>query len=215
MNSITLIIIVVTSIVSFIGFGNEEIMDRFKFNVGAVLHKKQWDRLLTSALLHGDMMHLLFNMMTLYFFSDFVISYVGTRSYLLIYIVSIFFGSLLSLWMHRKHSYYSAIGASGGVTGVLFASIALDPNIGIYFFFIPIPIPGFIFGILYLAYSIYGMKKQLGNIGHDAHLGGAVVGLLLAILMDPETLQYNALYIGIMFIPIIVLAYFVYKERNN
>lgn len=211
---IPLLIIILTAISSYIGFNNRDFFDRYKFNIGAILGKpKQWDRLITSASLHGDYMHLIFNMMTLYFFSDIVLSVFGLWKYLAIYFLSIVGGGLLSLWVHRKDYYYSAIGASGGVVGILFASIALNPHIGIYMFFIPIPIPGWIFGIAYLAFSVYGMQKQTGNIGHDAHLGGAAVGLLMAISFAPLLLQMNALYIGIMIVPLIVLAYFVWRKK--
>lgn len=211
---IPLLIIILTAISSYIGFNNRDFFDRYKFNIGAILGKsKQWDRLITSASLHGDYMHLIFNMMTLYFFSDIVLSVFGLWKYLAIYFLSIIGGGLLSLWVHRKDYYYSAIGASGGVVGILFASIAINPHIGIYMFFIPIPIPGWIFGIAYLAFSVYGMQKQTGNIGHDAHLGGAAVGLLMAISFAPVLLQMNTLYIGIMILPLIVLAYFVWRKK--
>lgn len=211
---IPLLIIILTAISSYIGFNNRDFFDRYKFNIGAILGKsKQWDRLITSASLHGDYMHLIFNMMTLYFFSDIILSVFGLWKYLAIYFLSIIGGGLLSLWVHRKDYYYSAIGASGGVVGILFASIAINPHIGIYMFFIPIPIPGWIFGIAYLAFSVYGMQKQTGNIGHDAHLGGAAVGLLMAISFAPVLLQMNTLYIGIMILPLIVLAYFVWRKK--
>lgn len=211
---IPIIIIALTAITSIKGFNDMAFFDRYKFNVGAILgNSKQWDRLITSAALHGDYMHLIFNMLTLYFFSDIIIYVLGVWQYLVIYFFSIIGGGLLSLWVHRKEYYYSAIGASGGVVGILFASIAIDPTTGIYIFLIPIAIPGWIFGILYLAYSVYGMRSQLGNIGHDAHLGGAALGLILAILFRPTLLHTNALYIGIMILPLIVLTYFVLKKK--
>ncbi|WP_029903411.1 rhomboid family intramembrane serine protease [Prevotella sp. 10(H)] len=213
-NILPLIIIALTVLTSIKGFNDMAFFDRYKFNVGAILGKsKQWDRLLTSATLHGDYMHLIFNMLTLYFFSDVIIAAFGIWQYLLIYFLSIIGGGLLSLWVHRRESYYSAIGASGGVVGVLFASIAIYPTMGIYMFFIPIPIPGWIFGLVYLAYSIYGMRTQQGNIGHDAHLGGAAIGLILALIFSPALLQENTLYIGIMIVPLIILAYLVLKKK--
>jgi len=209
-----LIIIALTVITSIKGFSDMAFFDRYKFNVGAILGKsKQWDRLLTSATLHGDTLHLFFNMLTLYFFSDIIILRLGVWQYLAIYFLSIIGGGLLSLWIHRKEYHYSAIGASGGVVGILFAAIAIYPSMGLYMFFIPIPIPGWIFGIAYLGFSIYGMLKNVGNIGHDAHMGGAVVGIIMALAFAPELLMKNLLYIGLITIPLIVLAYIVWKKK--
>lgn len=206
-------IIALTAITSIKGFSDMNFFDRYKFNVGAILGKsKQWDRLLTSATLHGDYMHLIFNMMTLYFFSDVIILTFGIWKYLAIYFLSIIGGSLLALWVHRKEYYYSAIGASGGVVGILFAAIALYPDMTLGIMFI-LPMKGWIFGIAYLAYSIYGMQTRQGNIGHDSHLGGAAIGLVMAILFEPMILKANALYIGIMILPLIVLAYLVLKKK--
>lgn len=210
---IPIIIIALTSLTSIKGFNDMAFFDRYKFNIGAISGKsKQWDRLLTSATLHGDYMHLIFNMLTLYFFSGVIIATLGIWQYLIIYFLSIIGGGLLSLWMHRKEYYYSAVGASGGVVGILFAAIAMYPNMTLGVMFI-IPMKGWIFGILYLGYSIYGMQTRKGNIGHDAHLGGAVIGLIFAIIFDPIILKVNTLYIGLMVLPLIALAYFVLKKK--
>lgn len=211
---IPLLIIVLTVISSIKGFNDMAFFDRLKFNVGAILGKsRQWDRLFSSAFLHGDWMHLIFNMMTLYFFSDVIVYYFGIWQYLAIYFLSIIGAGLLSLLIHRREYYYSAIGASGGVVGVLFAAIAIYPHMDINIMFIPIDIPGWVFGIIYLLFSIYGMRNSVGNIGHDAHMGGAAVGLLLAVVFDYNLLLVNGLYVAIMVVPLIILAYMVWKQK--
>lgn len=208
------LIIVLTVITSIVGFNDSRFFERGKFNTAAILEGRQFDRLLTSGFLHTDFLHLLFNMMTLFFFSDIVIHFLGIGEYIGIYFGAILAGNLLSLWLYRKNPFYSAIGASGGVSGILFASIVLYPHLELYMFFIPIPIKGWVFGLLYLGYSVYGMKAQLGNIGHAAHLGGAILGMVLAIIFSPDVLVRNGYYIALMAVPIIGLAYYVYKEKN-
>lgn len=207
-----LLIIALTSITSIMAFSNFELRNKLIFNVGAILKGKEWYRLITSAFLHGDSMHLIFNMLTLFFFGGTVVAFLGAGKFLLIYFAAVLGGGLLSLLVHRRDDYYTALGASGGVVGVLFASIALYPHIGIYFFFIPIPIPGWLFGIGYLLYSIYGMQRNADNIGHEAHLGGAIIGIGLSLLMYPSSIVENGLYIGIMLIPLVYLAALVLKD---
>lgn len=214
-NIATVIIIVLNVIVSMRGFENAPFFDRYKFNISAILKGKQYDRLITSGFLHVDMMHLVFNMLTLYFFSDALVMYTGYIGYLLIYFGAILGGNLLALWMHKNEYYYNAVGASGGVTGAIFAIIAMQPNVGIGFMLIPgVNIPGWLFGIMYLLYSIYGMRSQLGNIGHDAHLGGAVVGIVLAIVFQPAlTLGENIKYLLFLCIPIVILGIIAFREK--
>ncbi|MGM5631123.1 rhomboid family intramembrane serine protease [Apibacter raozihei] len=216
-NIIVIGVIVITALTSYKGFNDQVFFDRYKFNIGAILRGKQWDRLLTSAFLHGDLMHLIFNMYTFYFFSTFLLYY-GVAFFFITYLGSILGGNLLSLWMHKKNPYYSAIGASGGVSGILFASIILNSQISIGIFPLPLNIPGWVFGIIYLGYSVYGMKAQLGNVGHDAHLGGAIMGIVAAlgfIVMFPDYpfISFKPMYLLFMLIPLSVLAYFVYKEK--
>lgn len=213
---IIILVIAVTAIISFLGFNNQQIFEQYKFNVGAVKHKKEYLRLLSAGFLHADMMHLLFNMMTLYFFGPVVLQGFGNVGFLIIYFGSILLGHLFSLFIYQKQGWYSSIGASGGVSGVLFAAIALLPNIDIYFFFIPIPIPGFVFGLLYFSYSVYMMlnPKQWDNLGHAAHLGGAFFGLVYAIAYQPEQALQNSLFIGIMSLPLIYLAYEIFVRKR-
>lgn len=214
---IVYLIIAITAVTSYMGFANytrNDLFDRFKFHIGSILGAdRQWDRLITSALLHADWMHLLFNMMTFYFFAPFVVYAFGVWKFLAVYFGAVVGGNLVTLWMHRKSYSYSAIGASGGVVGILFAVIAIAPHVGIRFFFIPVDIPAWIFGAGYLFFSIYAMRKQIGNIGHDAHLGGAAVGLITAIIYAPETLIHNTIYVVANIIPLAILAYYIWQER--
>lgn len=214
--NIIILIIAITAIISFIAFNNKEIFEKYKFNVGAIQHRKEYVRLLSAGFLHADIMHLLFNMMTLYFFGPVILEGFGNIGFLIIYFGSILLGNVFSLFIYQKQPWYSAIGASGGVSGILFAAIAMMPNIGIYFFFIPIPIPGFIFGLLYFSYSVYMMlnPKQWDNLGHAAHLGGAFFGLVYAVIIQPQSAIENSLFIGIMSLPLIYLGYEIFVRKR-
>ena len=206
---VTVVIIAANVIMSFKGFDDRGFFERFKFNVGSV-RRGEHIRMVTSGFLHADTTHLLFNMFTLYFFADAVILLLGSFNFIVIYFASLLFGNLLSLYMHKNEYWYSAIGASGAVTGILYAAILLRPEMNLNMFFIPIPIPGYIFGIGYLLYSIYGMKKKIGNIGHDAHFGGAIGGYIITLIMQPGLLKTDIIHVGILSIPIIIL-FVMYK----
>lgn len=213
MEIITFIIIALTVGVSLYGFSDKRFFARYKFSTYAIEDMRQIDRLLTSGFLHVDTMHLLFNIFALYFFSDVVIGATNVFKYVVIYFAAILMGNLVSLWIYRRDMTYTAVGASGGVAGIIFASIAIYPSMTLMIFPLPIPLPGWVFGIGYLLYSVYGMSKNLGNIGHTAHLGGAVMGLMLAIAFDPQILFINGYYIALMLVPILGLAYYIYKEK--
>jgi len=161
--------------------------------------------MVSSAFLHADIAHLAFNMLTLYFFAPVVFGYLGNFSFMLIYFGSLVSGSLLTLIFHKDDYNYRAIGASGAVTGVLYSAILLEPNMSLYLFFIPIPIPAYIFGIGYLLYSIYGMKAKNDNIGHTAHFGGAIGGYIITLLKVPSMLIDNLLMVVLLAVPIIIL----------
>lgn len=206
---ITIVIIAANVIVSFKGFGDRLFFEKYKFNVGSIRRGEQI-RMVSSGFLHADTTHLLMNMITLYFFAGTVISQLGNFNFIIIYFASLVFGNLLSLYLHKEEFWYSAIGASGAVTGVLYAAILLDPSMSLYMFFIPIPIPGYIFGIAYLLYSIYGMKNRIGNIGHDAHFGGAVGGYAVTLLLAPSLFKTDLGHVGLLAIPIIIL-FVMYK----
>lgn len=200
----TIVIIGANVLASIKGFNDFSFFERYKFNIGAIKRGEQI-RTITSGFLHVDISHLLFNMLTLYFFAPIVVQYFGDVKFLIIYFISLLAGSLLSLSFHKNDYHYSAVGASGAVTGILYAAILLQPEMRLAFFFIPIPIPAYIFGIGYLLYSIYGMKARLGNIGHTAHFGGAIGGYVITLLFMPSLLTQETLMVVLLALPIVVL----------
>lgn len=209
---VTIVIIAANVIISYKGFGDYSFFDKYKFQVGPIKRGEQI-RLFSSGFLHADMQHLLFNMITLYFFAGVVIQLLSPFYFIIIYLGSLLLGSLLSLYFHKNEYHYSAVGASGAVTGILYSAILLQPGMNLYMFFIPIPIPAYIFGIGYLLYSIYGMKNKIGNIGHDAHFGGAIGGFIITLLISPWLFQTNLLMIGLLALPIVLL--FVLKKAGK
>ncbi|MCX2680155.1 rhomboid family intramembrane serine protease [Galbibacter sp. EGI 63066] len=200
----TIVIIAANVLVSIKGFNDFSFFERYKFNIGAIRRGEQL-RNITSGFLHVDVTHLLFNMITLYFFAPIVVNHFGDPKFVVIYFVSLLAGSILSLSFHKDEYHYSAVGASGAVTGVLYAAILLQPGMKLAFFFIPIPIPAYIFGIGYLLYSIYGMKTRAGNIGHTAHFGGAIGGYVMTLLFSPSLFTNEPLMVALLAIPIIIL----------
>jgi len=204
MSTILIAIIAVTILFSLKGLNDVAFFRKFEFHIGSIRAGEQI-RMITSGFLHADMGHLFFNMFTLYMFAPVVINYFGSASFFLIYMASLVFGSLLTLLMHKNEYSYRAIGASGAVMGVLYSAILIDPSMNLYLFFIPIPIPAYLFGIGYLLYSIYGMKAKNDNIGHTAHFGGAVGGYLITLAKEPVMLVDNTLMVVLLAIPIIIL----------
>ncbi|WP_378184326.1 rhomboid family intramembrane serine protease [Aquimarina sp. SS2-1] len=202
---ITVIVIVLANvIVSLKGLNDFSFFERYKFNVGGIRRGEQL-RMLASGFLHVDIMHLFFNMFTLYFFAPVVLNSLGNIKFLVVYFGSLFIGNLFSLFFHKNEYHYSAVGASGAVSGIIFSAILFQPNMKLYLMLIPIPIPAYVFGIGYLLYSIYGMKSRTGNIGHDAHFGGAAGGYIVTLILAPYLFQQNLLMIGLLAIPIIIL----------
>ena len=204
MSTILIVIIAVTILFSFKGFNDLAFFRKFEFHIGSIRAGEQI-RIVSSGFLHGDMGHLFFNMFTLYMFAPVVINYFGSASFFLIYMASLVFGSLLTLLMHKNEYSYRAIGASGAVVGILYSAILIDPTMNLYLFFIPIPIPAYLFGIGYLLYSIYGMKAKNDNIGHTAHFGGAIGGYLITLLKEPTMIVDNTFMVVLLAIPIIIL----------
>ena len=213
MNQIVLGIIVANVLISIKGFNEYPFLEKYKFRVGSIKNGEKI-RMITSGFLHVDWMHLAFNMYTLYLFGGIVADSLGTVSFILIYLGSLLAGNLYSLYYHKNDFYYSAVGASGAVSGIVYASIMLYPEMKLMMFPLPIPIPAVIFGVGYLLYSIYGMKKQLGNVGHAAHLGGAIGGFVLTLFIYPDLIQLRTTLILLLGVPIILLLLFGNKLKS-
>lgn len=203
MSIVLIAIILLNGLVSFKGFNDISFFRKYEFHIGSIRSGDQI-RMFSSAFLHADISHLFFNMLTLFFFAPVVIAYMGELSFVLVYFSSLIFGSLLTLMMHKDDYSYRAIGASGAVTGVLYSAILLQPDMMLGIFFI-IPMPAYIFGILYLLYSIYGMRAKNDNIGHTAHFGGAVGGYVFTLIKEPHMFTDNTLMVVILAIPIVIL----------
>ncbi len=184
----TVLLIAVTVLVSFLAFQNPALERKYIFSPESILAHKEYYRVVTSAFLHADWWHLGWNMLALYSFGRALEMFFGWPEFLLIYFSAIIGGSLLALFVHRHHQYL-AYGASGGVCGIIFAFILLFPGAGVSFFIVPMP--GWLYAIVFLAISFFAMKRGIGNVGHDAHIGGAIIGLLVAAVLNPSAVRDN------------------------
>jgi membrane associated rhomboid family serine protease len=206
--SVVIILIIANIAFSYKGFTNEVFFNQFKFEVDRILVNKEYKRFISSGFLHVSWMHLLFNMFSLYAFSGLIAAGLGGGSFLIIYFTSLVGGELLTLLVHRNHPSYSSVGASGAICGIIFASIALYPGIGVSFFGL-LSIPSWLYGMLYVGFSIYGIRSSKDNIGHEAHLGGALIGMALALIMQPSAFAENYLTILLIAVPGIVFIYLI------
>jgi membrane associated rhomboid family serine protease len=198
MNIFLIVIIALNLIVSFKGFNDLSFFRKYEFHVGSIRAGEQI-RMFSSGFLHVDIAHLAFNMLTLYLFAPYVIAGLGSFTFLMIYAGSLILGNLLTMALHKNDYSYRAVGASGAVIGVVYAAILVQPALEIYF------MPGYIFGIIYLLYSIYGMKSKSDNIGHTAHFGGAIGGYIITLSRAPIIISENTFTVIILAVPIVIL----------
>lgn len=200
---VTMIIIAVNVIVSLKGFSDESFFNKYKFRIGDIKRGAK-HQLFSSAFLHVNGTHLFVNMLTLYFFANVVTYHLGSLAFVGVYIAGLVLGNLLSYFFHKDEDDYTAVGASGAVMGVLYSAILLRPDMVLLLFFV-IPIPAYVFGIAYLLYTLYGMKRREGNIGHDAHFGGAMGGYILTLALAPQLIEEHLLMVILLAIPIVIL----------
>jgi len=195
--NISVIIIIAISLISIAGFSQPELIYKYQFNAWQIKHRKEYLRLISHGFFHGSWMHLLINMFVLFSFGRavihyFMISLPGNSNilFLFFFFSAIVISSLYSYIKEKNNYNYNAIGASGAVSAVVFASILYDPFGIIYLYFIPVP--GIVLGIGYLIYSRIMGQKNMDNIGHDAHFWGAVYGFLFPVVLNPSLLGHFA-----------------------
>ena len=185
---VTLLLIAVTVLVSWLAFNNARMADRLILWPPAIDRRHQYDRLVTHGFIHADFQHLLFNMITLYFFGRAVeawfVPYIGNTGFVLFYLSAILVAILPTYLRHRHDSHYRSLGASGAVSAVLFTFILVQPWAIIYVFVVPVP--AIVYGVLYVGYSIWMDRQGRDNVNHSAHLWGAGYGILFTLMMEPR-----------------------------
>jgi membrane associated rhomboid family serine protease len=184
------VIFVATIALSLIGlYAVPQLIDRCVFRPYWFLRRREFDTVVLSGLMHADLPHLLFNMVTFFFFAFPLERRIGTGMFLALYAIAL----LLSEWgtyrKHRNNPHYATLGASGAISAVLFASVVYFPTQSLFVFPIPVPIPAPLFAVGYLAYTYYSARHARGRINHDAHLGGALTGLGFVAVTDPAAYQ--------------------------
>lgn len=208
---VTLAIIVANVLFSMQGFKDYSFFNKYKFAINNI-RRGEYVRMLSSGFLHADWQHLIFNMIALFFFADVVIANVGATQFVIAYLFALLLGNLFAFYFHRNEPYYTAVGASGAVTGIIYTSILFNPKMTIIVFVFPMP--AYVFGVGYLLYSIYGMKSRTDNIGHSAHFGGAIAGLIYALVQYPSLINREPLLIAAMLLPVALLFVFQKKIRR-
>jgi len=183
--SVAFVILVITVGLSLAGlYGSPKIIERNLFRPYYLLRRKQYDTVITSGFVHADLMHLIFNMLTFYFFAFGLERWIGSVRFALLYLVGLLVSHAGTYYKQKNNPEYASLGASGAISAVLFAAIVYNPDQSLFIIPIPVPIPAPLFALGYLAYSWYASKNPHGRINHDAHLGGAVAGLLFVALTD-------------------------------
>lgn len=205
-------LLIITGLISYKGFRDHGFFEDYLFEVDKILIDREYKRLLSSGFLHANWIHFGFNMIALLSFSFSLEITLGYGKFLFLYFASLIGGNLLALWVHRNHGDYRAVGASGAISGVIFASIILYPHSTISFVIIPIEIKSWIFGLLFILISIFGIKSQKDNIGHEAHLGGAIVGVILTLFLAPSFWEINWWIVAAILVP--ATAFLILIARN-
>lgn len=194
----SLIILCVTIGVSLYSlYYRHDLIERFLFSPWRVFYQKKWYLSITSGFLHGDLMHLLFNMLTFYFFAFPLERTIGVPRFLVIYFGSMVLSHITTLLKNKDNPEYRSLGASGGISGVLFSFVLFYPKESLMIFMVPFPIPAPVFALLYLVYCYWAARKAKDLINHEAHFWGALAGIVLTVLMFPEVIEFFLKQIGV------------------
>lgn len=188
----TLFLLLINGLVSgYALFQDQSLLNKLAFKPREILQGKEWYRMITGGFVHGSLGHLALNMLTLFFFGPVLEVQLGSMSFLLVYFGSELAAHAVTLWFHKDTPGYTAVGASGAIAGIVFAFCLFHPFQRIYLFF-ALGIPAWFFALGFVVFSVYAMRKKgnasMGGIAHEAHLGGALGGLVLTILLEPDAL---------------------------
>lgn len=212
---ITLLLLALQAVLSYLALQNMRLFELLCFRPRAVLEQQEWFRLISSGFIHVGLVHFLVNGVSLYSFGPMIERNQGPATLALIFLLSVIGGNLLALWLHRKED-YTAVGASGGVCGVIFASLFLAPGIEVMIFPIPVGIPSWLYAIGFLLYSYFGMNRPGTRIGHDAHFGGALVGVGVTLALYPaQVLQQGRLLVGVVLLAVVLLGLISRQEGRR
>lgn len=183
-------IFVITLLTSLLAFNNPETYERLILSPYQVYRRQKIYTLLTSGLIHKDWQHLIFNMLSYYFFAFNLERIIGHWQFAVLYLVSLVLSDLPTVMKHREDFWYRTLGASGAISAVLFSFIMFDPMTKMMILPLPIPIPAIVFGVLYLVYCVYAGRQRADTINHDAHFYGALNGILITIILYPDVVPY-------------------------
>jgi membrane associated rhomboid family serine protease len=184
-----LLIMVVTIIVSIIGMNQPRFLDRALLRPYTLFRKREYEKLITSGFVHADFGHLIFNMITFYFFAFPLERRIGSLSFVSLYFIGMVLSEIGTCMKHRDNPEYASLGASGAILAVLFASIMYFPTQSLFILPIPVPIPAPLFAVGYLAYTYWQSKQNTGRINHDAHFGGALTGIAFVAATEPGAIR--------------------------
>ena len=208
-------LIAINVILYFMSNKNQEMIEEYKFSIGAILKDKEHYRWITAGFFHASAGHILFNMYSFHSFAKGIEKFYGPFTVCIIFILGIIAGNIGCMLINRKNYYYSALGASGGVTSIIYASILLMEEGSVYLFFIPVPIPDKIFAVAYVLVSYYLIGNKKDNIAHEAHLGGALIGLIIAIIIIPWVFFQKFQMILLILLPFIIIPVINKFFQNN